>query len=159
MFDPSGLRLKYPTPPSTPSSVLRPIGSRSRGSQPPPAPPLPPQNNNAVLLKTNRVRSTPNKGDPSSLDQASNDSRGVPLGDVISELKSKYCVNLRKVDGVRSPGGTVQRTPSKEAPQDISTLPTNDLIAYALKQKFKHVEGASPQNTSTIMDEEDDAFE
>eukprot|EP01132_Coremiostelium_polycephalum_P006161 gene6161-7674_t len=121
-------------------------------SGPPPPPPPPPpifKSSNAVLKKS--ISGTPSTTTTTSTpSNISTPTKSLTIADI---LKSGQKVQLKKSDVVRSPGGTPMREPTK------TQQSTQDMIANALKKKFKNTYYDSPEKSNNHDDSFNEDFD
>lgn len=98
---------------------------------PPPPPPVPPTNSAINTPKKPIQRETVNPTSSHQVNTVSN--AALSLAEMVKLSGRK---NLRKVEGERSPGGTIKRD-KKEVGTPSSSH--SDIIADALKRKFKNI--------------------
>jgi hypothetical protein len=134
------------TPPRRPNFGAPPAGL----SAPPPPPPPPTSSFAASLLQGHTALAAGNAAPaPSSAVLTASSSNPVPRTHQHSQslsdmVKGSNRNSLRKVEGERSPGGTVKRE------QKISSNPSDmgDIIQQAMRRRFKSVSG-SPDTKPT----------
>eukprot|EP01122_Echinamoeba_exundans_P003545 TRINITY_DN13626_c0_g1_i1.p1 TRINITY_DN13626_c0_g1~~TRINITY_DN13626_c0_g1_i1.p1 ORF type:complete len:311 (-),score=77.48 TRINITY_DN13626_c0_g1_i1:352-1191(-) len=141
----AGFRTPAPVRKSTssiPAPPPLPNFSNAAGAPPPPPPPMPctpkasyKSSTQDYADKENQINSTP-----------STPARGAPetpkpsLADLVRNASQRG--SLRRVDGERSPGGTLKRKPSTS--NGPASNNHTDVIAHALRMKFKNMHRDSP---------------
>jgi hypothetical protein len=120
---------------SIPAPPPLPNFSSAAGGPPPPPPPMPstPKASYKLSLqdyadKENQINST-----PSTPARGGAETPKPSLADLVRNASQRG--SLRRVDGERSPGGTLKRKPS--ASSGPASNNHTDVIAHALRMKFK----------------------